>query len=306
MPTLQQLRYLSALATTLNFSRAAELCNVTQPTLSLQIKELEARLGTQLIERTRSKVLLTPVGAEIAKRGRMIGEGIEDIRDIARREDPNAMQSLLRMGVVHTVGAYVLSVTMPALREAYSETRIHVREDRSEILQDHLGQGQYDVLLLSEPPPRDDFDSRILLREALHVVVPRDHRLAANTVINASDLTGETILTMDCGKILTEKISRLCHAIGAVQAKEYVGTTLDTLRQMVAAGMGISLLPALYVRSEVIREELVVAIPLSKDLLSREVCMVWRKSSPRVATYSSLSELMQKRLKPWNVAGFRG
>lgn len=302
MPTLQQLRYLSALAATLNFSRAAEICNVTQPTLSLQIKELETRLGTQLIERTRSKVLLTPVGAEIAKRARLIAEGIDDIRDIARCEDPNAMQSHLRMGVVHTVGAYVLSVAMPALREAYSATRIHVREDRAELLQEHLGQGQYDVLLLSEPPAQHDFDSQILLREALHVVVPRDHRLAAKTAIKASDLKGETILTMDGGNILTDKISRLCHGVGAFQATEYVGTTLDTLRQMVAAGMGISLLPALYVRSEVMREELVVAIPLSNNLLSREVCMVWRKSSPRVATYSSFSALMQERLEPWNIA----
>lgn len=302
MPTLQQLRYLSAVASTLSFSRAAELCHVTQPTLSLQIKELEARLGTQLVERTRARVLLTPVGAEIAKRARLIAEEVDDIRDIARREDPNAMQSFLRMGVVHTVGAYVLSVAMPSLRETYSGTRIHVREDKAEILQDQLGQGQYDVLLLPELPQRADFEVSLILREPLHVVLPRDHRLAGQKVVQKSDLAGETILMMECGKALTTEVARVCSSVGAVQATEYVGTTLDTLRQMIAAGMGISLLPALYIRSEVIREELVIAIPLSGVPLSREVCMAWRKSSPRTGTYASFAELIRQCLRPWRSA----
>ncbi|MCJ8140356.1 hydrogen peroxide-inducible genes activator [Falsirhodobacter halotolerans] len=299
MPTLQQLRYLSAVASTLNFSRAAELCNVTQPTLSLQIRELEDRLGTCLVERSRARVMLTPVGAEIARRARRIADEIDDIRTIARADDPHAMQGVLRMGVVHTVGAYVLSIAMPALRRAYAETRIQVREDRPAALRDHLAMGEYDMLLLPEIPPDAGFETALLMQEALHVVIPRDHRLAGRPTLDIADLAGETVLTMDCGKTLTDEIAQVCRRAGAVQATEYAGTTLDTLRQMVAAGMGISLLPALYVRSEVMREELVVAVPLARTPLSRSICMAWRTSSPRAETYRNVAGLIRDCLGPW-------
>ncbi|GHG28485.1 LysR family transcriptional regulator [Paracoccus aerius] len=301
MPTLQQLRYLLAIADTLNFSRAAEQCHVTQPTLSIQVKELEARLGTKLVERSRTRVLLTPVGAEIARRARIIVAEIDDIRDIARREDPHAMQSLLRMGVVHTVGAYVLSIAMPTLRQSYQQTRIHVREERSEELQGNLADGQYDVILLPEIPVREDFAFHVLVTEPLHLVVPQDHRLAGHKHVQAADLAGETILTMERREGATDDVARLCRDVGAIQASDYVGTTLDTLRQMVAAGMGIALLPALYVRSEVMREELVVAIPLNPPAPTRSICMAWRKSSQRAETYTDFAETISVCLRPWDV-----
>ncbi len=122
-----KLRYLVAVADTLSFSRAADQCRVTQPTLSMQLKELEGRLNTQLVERTRARVVLTPVGAEIARRARFILAEIEDIREIARRDDPDALQGTLQMGVLQTIGGYVLSLAMPALREAFPQLRIVVR-----------------------------------------------------------------------------------------------------------------------------------------------------------------------------------
>lgn len=301
MPTFQQLRYLLALADTLNFSRAAEQCHVTQPTLSIQLKELEARLGTRLVERTRARVLLTPVGAEIARRARIIATEIDDIRDIARREDPHAMQSLLRMGLVHTVGAYVLSIAMPMLRQTFPQTRIHVREEKPEQLQDHLADGQYDVILLPEVPDRGDLASFVLVTESLHLVVPQDHRLARRKTVSPQDLAGETILTMERREGPTDDIARLLREVGAIEASDYVGTTLDTLRQMVAAGMGIALLPALYVRSEVMREELVVAVPLSDPALRRNICMAWRKSAQREETYFGFAEAIRGCLRPWDV-----
>lgn len=305
MPTLQQLRYLSAIAETLSFSRAAEMCHVTQPTLSIQLKELEARLGAKLVERTRTRVLLTPVGAEIARRARLIAAEIEDIRDIARHEDPHAMQSLLRMGVVHTVGAYVLSIAMPTLRRAFRDTRIHVREDSSAGLQMQLAGGQHDVILLPDLPARDDFESRVLVTEPLHLVVPQDHPLAVRASVRPEDLAGETILTMERREGPTDDIARLCRDAGAVQATDFIGTTLDTLRQMVAAGMGISLLPALYVRSEVMREELVVAIPFAGPAPTRRICMSWRRSSQRADTYVDFARTIGACLAPWDIAAGR-
>lgn len=273
------------MADTLNLSRAAEHCHVTQPTLSIQLKELEARLGTRLVERAR-----------------IIAAEIDDIRDIARREDPRAMQSLLRMGVVHMVGVYVLSIAMPMLRHTFPQTRIHVREEEPQQLQDNLAEGQYDVILLPGVPVRDDLTSFVLITEPLHLVVPQDHRLARRKTVRSQDLTDETILTMERRAGPTNEIARLCREVGAIEASDYVGTTLDTLRQMVAAGMGIALLPALYVRSEVVREELVVAIPLSDPAPTRHICMAWRKSVQRAATYIDFARAISGCLKPWDMS----
>lgn len=303
MPTLQQLRYLVAIADTLSFSRAAELTHVTQPTLSMQLKELENRLGTRLVERTRARVIVTPSGAEIARKARNIIAEIEDIREIARRDDPEALQSILRMGVVHTVGAYVLSVAMPSLREAFPHMRIYVREDRLENLPRQLSDGVHDVLLLPEAPERPDFETVRLMREPLHVVLPADHRLARQDRIAPQDLAGESILTMERGQRLHDQIVRLCRDCGAIHASDYEGATLDTLRQMVATGMGISLLPALYVRSEVIREQLVVARPLSSGAPVREISLAWRRNSPRQRTYALLAQTIHECLIPWGIAG---
>lgn len=299
MPRIQQLRYLVAIADTLSFSRAAEICHVTQPTLSMQLKEMEERLDTRLVERTRARVILTPVGAEIARRARNILAEVEDIREIARRDDPGALQGTLQMGVVQTVGAYVLSLAMPSLRESFPHLRIFVREDRLENLPRKLSDGAHDVLLLPDDPDRADFTSVRLIREPLHLVLPAEHRLARYETVDPGDLAGETVLTMERGHRLHDQIAALCRNVGAIHARDYAGTTLDTLRQMVATGMGITLLPALYVRSDVLREKLVVARPLSSDAPVRDIRMVWRSSSPRQNTYAMLAETIRNCLLPW-------
>lgn len=298
MPTLQQLRYLIAIADTLNFSRAAELSHVTQPTLSMQLKEMEARLGVQLVERTRARVLLTPVGNEVARRARTIQSELDDIREIARRNDPSALEPKLKMGVVHTVGAYVLSLIMPDLRDQFPDLRISVREGRLEDLPQRLLDGVHDVLLLPDDPHRPDLTSVRLLREPLQLVLPTDHPLSAREAIEPEDLAGETILTMERGHRIHEQIATLCREVGAVHASDYAGTTLDTLRLMVATGMGMSLLPALYVRSDVLREKLVVARPLSRNAPVRDLTMCWRAASPRAASYERLAGTMKRCLLP--------
>jgi len=300
MATLQQLRYLAAVAETLNFSRAADLCHVSQPTLSIQLKELETRLGTQLVERTRARVLLTPVGVEISRRARAILAELDDIREIARLNDPGALQGTLQMGVVQTVGAYALSLFMPDLRKAFPELRLSVREERSDILPQKLSDGVYDVLLMPDDPGRPDFTTDRLLREPLHLVLPADHRLAQQETIDPDALRGETILTMERGHRIYDQIGQLCRDVGAIHASDYAGTTLDTLRLMVATGMGITLLPALYVRTDVLREKLVVARPLSRGAPVRDITMAWRSSSPRKHTYQQLATLMKECLKPWD------
>lgn len=301
MPRLQQLRYLVAIADTLSFSRAAEACDVTQPTLSMQLKELERNLGTTLVERTRTRVLLTPVGSDVVRRARGILAAVEDIREIARSVDTQALHGSLRMGVVQTVGAYVLSLAMPALRQAYPKLRVLVREDRIETLPAKLSDGTYEILLMPHPSEHPDFTSVCLLKEPLHLVLPADHRLAAYDTIDPKDLAGETVLTMERGHRLHDQIATLCQEVGAIHASDYAGTTLDTLRLMVTTGMGITLLPALYVRSDVMREKLVVARPLTSRAPVREITMVWRSASPRAATFEVLAEAIKVSLDPWGL-----
>jgi LysR family transcriptional regulator, hydrogen peroxide-inducible genes activator len=299
MPRLQQLRYLVAIADTLSFSRAAQACHVTQPTLSMQFKELEGRLGVQLVERTRARVILTPVGEEIARRARTVLAEVEDIRDLARRDDPAGVTGMVRMGVVQTVGAYVLSLAMPKIREAFPDVRIHVREDHLESLPQKLSDGTHDVLLMPDDGVRPDFTRVLLMREPLHLVLPFDHPLAGQDAVDPHMLRGESILSMEKGSGLHDQIARLCSEVGAVDVQDYAGTTLDTLRQMVAAGMGLSLLPALYVRSDVLREKLVVARPLTRGAPVRELSLLWRISSPRQTVFQALARAMEEAVAPW-------
>lgn len=302
MPTLQQLRYLVAIADTLSFSHAAELCRVAQPTLSIQLKELETKLGERLVERTRARVSVTPTGHEVARRARAMLASLDDIREIALRNDPGAPQALLQIGVVQTVGAYVLSVTMPALRRDFPNMKFQVREERSDTLLRQLGDGVHDLILLPDRTTRPDLDCHHLLREPLMVVMPVDHPLARLDSIAPDQLAGETVLAMECGHRLQDQIIGLCRDTGAHHASDYQGTTLDTLRQMVAIGMGISLLPALYVRSEVLREQLVTARPMTQRAPVRDICLIWRQDSARGATYAAIADSLRGSLHPWHAA----
>lgn len=299
MPTLQQLRYLVAVADTLSFSRAAAISSVAQPTLSMQVKELEARLHARLIERTRARVVLTPIGEEVARRARAMLADLDDIREIARRNDPAAPLALLQIGVMQTVGAYVLSLGVPPLRQKHPAMKIQIREEREDILLRQVGDGVHDVILLAEQVERPDLDSRLLMTEPLMVVLPADHRLVRHTAIRPEDLAGETIMTMECSTRLRAQIMGLCADAGARHDRDYEGTTLDTLRQMIAIGMGVSLLPALYVRSEVLREQSVVARPLVGAAPVRYISLCWRKDSARTSTYETIAADLRETLQPW-------
>ena len=291
MPSLQQLRYLVAVADTLHFRRAAETVNVTQPTLSTQLRELELRLGVQLVERTRARVVMTPVGTEIAARARRILREVADIRDLALRAQ-RPLSGTIRVGVVQSLGSYLLPHLIPDLHDGFPDLRLYVREGLADALIQRLEEGAIDFLFYPLPLVRADLVTVPLFREPLLVVVPREHRLAGATGIRPEDLRGETILTLEPGHRLYEQVRALAEDYEAVLSHDFEGTSLDTIRQMVAMGLGISLLPALYVRSEVARENLVVARPMAGEQPSREIGMVWRQGSARDAEFRDLSEIV--------------
>lgn len=291
MPSLQQLRYLVAVADQLHFRRAAELCNVTQPTLSAQVKELELRLGTTLIERSRSKVIMTPTGKEIAERGRRILREVAEIQMIAK-SGQSVLESVVRIGVVQSVGSYFLPLVIPDLHRKYPKLGLYIREGLPEVLLRGLEDGSLDLLFFPLPVARAELDSLSLFREPIQVVLPVDHRLANESEIDPSMLRGETILSLEPGHKLYELVRKISDDYGVELSHDYEGTSLDTLRQMVATGMGISLMPALYVKSEVAHQDLVVARPFRGTPPSRTIGMVWRKGTSREDEYRLLFQLM--------------
>jgi LysR family hydrogen peroxide-inducible transcriptional activator len=291
LPSLQQLRYLVAVADTLHFRRAAEAVHVTQPTLSAQLRELELRLGVQLVERTRSRVVMTPIGTEIATRARRVLREVADIRDLARGSQ-RPLSGTVRVGVVQSLGSYLLPHLIPDLHDGFPDLRLYVREGLADTLIQRLEDGAIDFLFYPLPLARADLVTLPLFREPLLVVLPREHRLATAPEIRRTDLKGETILTLEPGHRLYEQVRALSEEYEAVLSHDFEGTSLDTLRQMVAMGIGITLLPALYVRSEVSRENLVLARPMSGEQPAREIGMVWRRGSARDAEFRDLAQIV--------------
>ncbi len=296
MPTLQQLRYLTALADHLHFRRAAEACHVTQPTLSAQIKELEARLGGAVVERGPGRVLLTPLGQEIAERSRRVLREVEEIRRVARARQ-TMLASVIRVGVVQSVCSYFLPLVIPDLHAEYPKLGLYVREGLPDVLLAGLEDGALDLLFFPMPVKRAELETLSLFREPIHVVAPQDHRLAAEADVDPAMLRGETILSLESGHRLDDLVRTICADYGARLAADYEGTSLDTLRQMVATGMGVSLMPALYVRSEVAREEMVVARPFRGTPPSRTIGMVWRRATAREAEFRLLARIICQSLK---------
>ena len=295
MPTLQQLRYLVAVADFLHFRRAAEECHVTQPTLSAQLKALEARLGTQLVERSRSRVVLTVAGSKIADRARLIFKELEEIQTIARMErDP--FSSVLRVGIVQSLGSYLLPLLVPDLHVNHPKLGLYVREGVAESLVRELEQGSLDLLIFPLPLKHQGFETDALFREPMLVVVPQDHRLAQTVAVDPSMLRGETILSLEPSHKLYEQVREICAQFGADLSHDFEGTSLDTLRQMVATGLGVSLMPALYVKSEVAHQDLVVARQFATKPPSRTIGMVWRKGTARAEEYKVLAHQVRETL----------
>lgn len=296
MPTLQQLRYLVALADTRHFRRAAEACHVTQPTLSAQLRQLEARLGVRLVEQGRPRVILTPLGLAVAERGRAILREVDAIRALARAGDAGR-DGPIRLGVAQTLGSYLLPLLLPELRRAESGRGLVSREDAPEDLVRDLEAGALDLLVLPMPPPRAGLATRPLLREPILVVLHRDHPLARAPAVPPSGLRGEVVLAPGPGHPLHAQLREICTATGARLSCEHEGTNLDGLRQMVAQGMGISLMPALYVRSEVAPQEGVVARPFGGDRPERLIGLAWRRAAAGGADHVALAERMARILR---------
>jgi LysR family hydrogen peroxide-inducible transcriptional activator len=291
IPTLRQLRYLVAVADHRHFGRAAEDCLVTQSTLSAGIQELEALLGVVLIERAKRQVALTPLGDEIVRRARLLLQGAEELADAALAGQ-RPLVGLLRLGIIPTIGPYLLPPRLKAVRAAYPDLRLYLREDQTARLLDLVGRGRLDAALIALPYETGALERLIIGEDRLWVACPRDHRLAGQATITLADLQGERLLVLEDGHCLRDHALTACHLAPGRANEDFQGTSLGTLVQMVASGLGLTLLPEMAIEVEVRREPNVVALPLDGAEPLREIALVWRPGVPRAADLTRLGTLL--------------
>jgi LysR family hydrogen peroxide-inducible transcriptional activator len=289
MTTLRQLSFLVALADTLSFSRAAEHCHVTQSTLSTGLKQLEDGLGVQLAERTRQSVLMTPVGADLAKQARSILAHVQDFEDRAKLEVEGAAPTL-RLGAIPTVGPYLLPKALPIIRERHPGMKVLLREELTDSLLDGLINGRLDLVLIALPQELPDtVMTAPLFFDGYKLATPRTHPLANLSKIEGSDLDGRELLLLDRGHCLQE------HALSAYpsntlrRSESVAATSLQTLIAMVEEDVGITLLPDLAVSAGVDKGHDLALIEMP-DACPREVVLAWRRSSSRNALFKSLGD----------------
>jgi LysR family hydrogen peroxide-inducible transcriptional activator len=300
---LNDLRYLVAVADERHFGRAAEACFVSQPTLSTQIKKLERELGVELVERNPRQILLTEAGARIVERARTVIAETEAIRRIARRaQDPES--GTIRMGLFPTLAPYLLPHVVPALHARFPNLELLLVEEKTEVVHGRLRDGSLDVGVLALPVEDDHLRHESLFEEDFVLAVPTDHPLAAHPEpVDVSVLAGADVLLLEEGHCLRDQALAVCSLAGASERTGFRATSLETLRQMVASGVGVTLLPALAAQPPVPVSPDVRLLRLAEPVPRREVAVFWRATNVYRDFFPRLAELL--RAIPAELSGVR-
>lgn len=286
---LRALHYFVTLADLKHFSKAADACFVSQPTLSTQIRKLEEELGIQLVERSPKNILLTPVGEEIARRAQQVLHEIEQIRTLARRShQPD--EGTLRLGLFPTLAPYLLPHVVPQLRARYPRLHLQLSEEKTADILRLLQRGSLDAALLALPIANEGLEVEVLFQEPFVVAVPGDHALASRDTIGLEDLNGSEMLLLEDGHCLREHALEVCALAGAHERVDFHATSMETLRQMVAANVGITLMPMLSVKPPIAPTGNLAIRPFSGSAPFRTIAMVWRSSSALGPFLRELSE----------------
>ncbi|WP_321392404.1 LysR substrate-binding domain-containing protein [Emcibacter sp.] len=290
---LRDLTYLVAVADHGHFGRAAEASFVSQPALSMQIRKLEEFLGVPLFERTNKKVMITEAGREVVARARVILQEVDNIREIADSfRDPYAGKILL--GAFPTLAPYLLPKIIPALHHHYPDLALYLVEEKTEILTEKIKAGEIEAALLAVPVEEDQLDYEELFTEKFLLALPERHDLARRKSISLDDIRHESLLLLEEGHCLRMQALEVCTLVGARENTEFRATSLETLRQMVAADVGMTLMPEFAVREQ----EGVVYRPFAGDAPSRTIGLYFRKSSVRKKLVLEISELIRSLISP--------
>jgi LysR family hydrogen peroxide-inducible transcriptional activator len=286
---LKDLKYLVALADTGHFGKAAEKTFVSQPTLSAQLKKLEEYLGVKLVERQPKNVQLTEVGKQIVVRARrMLDEGEEIVALARSNTDPFAGK--LKVALIPTIGPYLLPRVMQKIRKGLPQLGLMLYEYQTEALLKRLRDGEIDLGIMALPALADGVETRDLYEENFTVALPNNHPLAAKSSIKVQDLKGHTLLLLEDGHCLRDQALEVCSRIDVKEAEDFRATSLETLRQMVVAGLGITLLPEMAVESPFGSQRGLTIKQFAKPAPSRTVGAVWRKTTTRGAAISAVCD----------------
>jgi LysR family transcriptional regulator, hydrogen peroxide-inducible genes activator len=299
--TLRQLRYLESLAKHRHFSRAADDCAVTQPALSMQIKELEQSLGLQLVERRAGEIALTSKGEEIADRASQILIAARDLVDVAKHGS-SVLTGTLRLGVIPTLSPYLLPRVLPVLQKKYPELRLELRETQTKPMLDELVRGNLDAVMLALPVEQGELESAPLFEDRFLLAVPSGDPLQRRAQISADEFDPRRLLLLEEGHCLRDQALAFCSLPRAVGSTALGATSLATVMQMVASGYGITLVPEIATDTEV-RDSRIKLIHFVKPQPSRTIGLAWRKTSPRRADFEALAEVVKAAISAANKTG---
>jgi len=286
-PTLRQLEYIVALAELRHFGKAAKRCHVSQPTLSVQIALVERNLGVALFERSPSSILVTPAGERIVRSARLALATVDEIVDDAFRDTRN-LGGMVRLGTAPTFGPYFLPRFLRGIHNKYPDLQIYIREDRPAAIETAVAEGVLDCGL-GPSPERSGLTFRRIGNEKIFLGVPADHALAKLKSVRVTLLRGERLLALGSGHRLFENVLHLAEASQARVVEDFEGTSLDSIRQMVSIGMGLSLFPELYARAEFRNADDVKLLEIEDWDERREVGFYWRENSGRQRHYGILA-----------------
>ena len=293
--TLQELKYLVALADHGHFGKAAEACFITQSTLSTQIKKLEDFLGVTLFDRSLKRIVPTPIGKEILAAARNVVEEAERIRELAKHAQ-NPMARTLHLGVIPTLGPYYLPHALTLVHRKHPDLRLLLREEMTPQILEHLIDGKLDAGLLALPVTDDSLRVEPLFYEPFFAALPAGHALTKQATLKIADIMNEKLLLLDEGHCLRDQALDVC-GTGSRGREEVRATSLETLRQMVGMGLGLTLLPALAVDAGPRASKKAIEIrPFKAPPPGRTIGLAWRKRAPFPETFERLAQTLKSTL----------
>jgi len=297
--TLTELRYITAVARERHFGRAAEACFVSQPTLSVAVRKLEDELGVKLFERTAAEVSVTPAGEKIVEQALRVLEEVEVIRQIAEY-GKNQLAGPLRLGAINTVGPYLFPDLIPNLHELAPDMPLFVEEGFTSVLAQKLKQGQLDVIVISQPFDEPGVTTLPLYEEPFVVLLPSSHPLCKHDTLGQQQLSNESLLLLGSGNCFRDQVIRSCPDCIPGDAGEHLlehtleGSSLETIRHMVASGMGITVLPCTAAGADRYSRRLLAIRRFAEPAPSRQVALAWRKTFPRTQVIEVLEQAVAR------------
>lgn len=292
MITLRQLRYFDQLARLRHFGRAAEASSVTQPALSMQIRDLEAALGGALVERAREGVKLTELGEDVAARATSILSAVRDL-ELRARGGADGLSGMMRLGVIPSIAPYLLPRLLPALRENHPLAQLSLRETQTAVLMRELVAGGLDAVVISLPIDDAEVEGEALFDDSFLLAVPSSSPLASRDAATADLLDDDELLLLEDGHCFRDQALTVCRTIDPRRLRSFGATSLSTLTQLVANGQGITLLPRLFVDSEARDDPRVTLLRFADPEPKRTIALAYRKTSPVKAGFRALAETIR-------------